>query len=59
MQSLESHLYAVRYACAVHPAGHINGVSPNVILRLACTNDPRYHRPDVQTLREEKHTAPT
>ena len=31
----------------VHPAGHVDGVAPDVVLRLPRPDDPRHHRPNV------------
>ena len=31
----------------VHPAGHVNSVAPDVVLRLPCPDDPSHHGADV------------
>ena len=41
------HLDVVRQARGVHPAGHIDGVAPNVVLGLAGPDHPGHHRTDV------------
>lgn len=51
-ESPESHLYAIRNTCAVHTTGHIDCVSPDVILRLPRADDPRDHWSDVQTFEQ-------
>lgn len=55
-KSHETYLYAVRHTCAVHTTGHINCVSPNIILRLACTDNPSYHWSNVQAWESKTKT---
>lgn len=43
------YLNAVWYSCAVHPAGHINCVTPDVILGFPGSNHSCYHRAHVQS----------
>lgn len=43
-----THLDAVRYPSAVHTAGHIYCISPDVILRLASPNDPSHYGSNVE-----------
>lgn len=43
-----THLDAVRYPSAVHPAGHIHCIAPDVILRLASPNDPSHNWSNVE-----------
>ncbi len=42
--SLEEYLYLPRHSGAVHAAGHVHRVSPDIILRPAGPDDPGHHR---------------
>lgn len=42
------YLDAVWYSCAVHPAGHVDCVPPDIILGFPGSNHSCYHRPHVQ-----------
>ena len=37
------YLYFAHFARAVHPAGHVDSVPPDVVLRFPSPNDPGYH----------------
>ena len=43
-----THLDAVRHPSAVHTAGHIHCIAPDVILRLASPNDSSHYRSNVE-----------
>lgn len=44
----KTHLNPLRYSRTVHSTGHIHSVPPNIILRLACSYDPSYHRANIK-----------
>lgn len=49
-----NHLYLAGLSSTFHPAGHIDGVPPDIIVRLARPNDSSYDRPVVDTYPEYK-----
>ena len=49
------YLYPAHLACTLHPAGHIDGVSPDVILGLAAPHHTSHHRTPGQANSEREH----
>ena len=47
-------LYGSRAGSAVHPAGHVDRVSPDVVLRLAGADDSSHHRTHVYTYSSQR-----
>lgn len=45
---------AVRHTGAVHAAGHVHRVAPDVVLRLARPDHPGHHGPDIEPCRGQK-----
>lgn len=42
-RNVTSDLYLVQHSCAVHPAGHVNRVPPDIILRFMSSNHSCNH----------------
>ena len=49
------HLYPAHLPGALHPAGHIDCVPPDVILRLASPDHPGHHGAPGNTNAEREH----
>lgn len=49
-----THLDAVRHTGAVHAAGHVHRVAPDVVLRLACPDHPGHDGSDIEPCRGQK-----
>ena len=41
---ISTHLYPGHVAGGLHPARHVDGVAPDVVLRLAAAHHARHHR---------------
>ena len=52
-------LYPAHLPSGLHPAGHIDGVAPDVVLRLAAPHHARHHRAPGQADSEGEHLGGT
>ena len=52
-------LYPAHLPSGLHPAGHIDGVAPDVVLRLAAPHHARHHRASGQADSEGEHLSST
>lgn len=50
------YLDLAQFSSALHPAGYVHSVSPDVVLWLACSDHPCYYRPVVYSC---TNTQPT